>query len=226
MARNKAAAEEEEAGQQAESEAALSGLGRRVRELRRQNGWTLESLGRKSGMSISALSKIENEQVSASFDTIVRIARAFDLTFEEFFRPPSPHHSVPGRRTTTKSNMGIPFSTPNYDYSVHSADLTHKGMIPLIMRIRARQVPPLSEWSSHAGEEFIYVTAGSLELHTEFYAPAPLETGDSAYIDSSMRHFFISTSPEDATMLSICMTESLTFNDVVIGRRPAEDDNG
>jgi transcriptional regulator with XRE-family HTH domain len=226
MARSKAAAEEEEARSQAEAGASLSGLGKRVRELRRQNGWTLESLGRKSGLSISALSKIENEQVSASFDTIVRIARAFDLTFEEFFRSPSPLHPVLGRRTTTKRNMGIPFSTPNYDYEVHSADLTHKGMIPLVMRIRARTVPPLAEWSSHGGEEFIYVTAGSVELHTEFYAPAPLEAGDSAYIDSSMRHFFISTSAEDATMLSICMTESLTFNDVVIGRRPADEAGG
>jgi transcriptional regulator with XRE-family HTH domain len=224
MARNKA--EEDRVPVQTEAGTSVAGLGRRVRELRRQNGWTLESLGRKSDLSISALSKIENEQVSASFDTIVRIARAFDLTFEEFFRSPSPLQPVLGRRTTTKRNMGIPFSTPNYDYEVHSADLTHKGMIPLVMRIRARQVPPLAEWSSHGGEEFIYVTAGSVELHTEFYAPAPLGTGDSAYIDSSMRHFFISTSREDATMLSICMTESLTFNDVVIGRRPADEATG
>lgn len=221
MSKGKAA--EESVRTAAEAAASMSGLGRRVRELRRQNGWTLDSLGRKSGLSISALSKIENDQVSASFDTIVRIARAFDLTFEEFFRSPSPLNPVIGRRTTTKRNSGIPFSTPHYDYEVHSADLTHKGMIPLIMRIRARKVPPLAEWSSHGGEEFIYVTGGSVELHTEFYAPAPLETGDSAYIDSSMRHFFISTSPEDATMLSICMTESLTFDDVVIGRRPQED---
>jgi transcriptional regulator with XRE-family HTH domain len=223
MARSKAAAEEEEVRTPTEARASISGLGRRVRELRRQNGWTLENLGRKSGLSISALSKIENEQVSASFDTIVRVARAFDLSFEEFFRPPAPLNPVPGRRTTTARNGGIPFSTANYDYEVLSADLTHKGMIPLIMRIRARKVLPLAEWSSHAGEEFIYVTSGSLELHTEFYAPAALDTGDSAYIDSSMRHFFISTSPEDATMLSICMTESLTFNDVVIGRRPADE---
>jgi len=37
-------------------------------------------------------------------------------------------------------------------------------MIPLRMEIKARQLSDLSRWSSHEGEEFIYVLRGSIEL--------------------------------------------------------------
>jgi transcriptional regulator with XRE-family HTH domain len=187
-------------------------FGRRVKEIRGERRWTLEQLSQKSGLSISALSKIENDQVSASFDTIVKIAHAFGHTFGEFFRPQQSLQSVPGRRTSTRAGQGVCFTTANYDYEVHSAELTRKGMIPLVMRIRARTLAPIEAWSSHDGEEFIYVTSGLVEVHTEFYAPIRLGVGDSAYIDSTMRHAFVSLGEGDAEMLSICMTESLQFN--------------
>lgn len=194
-------------------------LGQRLKAMRQEKRWTLEHLAEMTGLAISTLSKIENEQVSASFDTIVKIAHAYGFSFAELFagqKTPS-HQSVAGRRTFTRAGQGLTFTTPHYDYNVHSSDLTRKGMIPLIMRIHSRTVPPRSEWSSHDGEEFIYVTRGAAELHTEYYAPLRLNTGDSAYIDSTMRHAFIAVGDEDAEMLSICMTELLFFDDVAVG---------
>ncbi len=90
-------------------------------------------------------------------------------------------------------------------------------MIPLVMQVKARNVPPIDEWSSHDGEEFVYVTRGATELHTQFYAPVRLEVGDSAYIDSTMRHAFLSVGKGDAEILSICMTETLRFGGVTVG---------
>lgn len=194
-------------------------LGARLKAMRQEKKWTLEHLSDLCGLSISTLSKIENEQVSASFDTIVKIAHAYGFSFTELFagqKTPS-HQSVAGRRTYTRAGEGLSFTTPYYDYNVHSFELTRKGMIPLVMRIRSRAVPPRSEWSNHEGEEFIYVTRGTAELHTEYYAPLRLNAGDSAYIDSTMRHAFITVGEEDAEMLSICMTELLFFDDVAVG---------
>jgi len=198
------------------SEAELT-FGGRIKVMRRNQKWTLEQLSAKSGLSISALSKIENGQVSASFDTIVKIAHAFGRSFGEIIQPASPRVSPAGRRTSTRAGQGLKFHTSSYDYDVHSAELTRKGMIPLVMRIRARTVMPLDEWSSHDGEEFIYVTAGTVDLHTEFYAPLRLSTGDSAYIDSTMRHSFVSVGERDAALLSICMTERLHFAEGTVG---------
>ncbi|MGV1792865.1 helix-turn-helix domain-containing protein [Rhizobium sp. A37_96] len=197
-------------------------FGVRVKDLRSARKWTLERLADMSGVSISALSKIENGQVSASFDTIVKIAHAFGLTFAELFASsaidPAPEApSIIGRRTYTFAGKGLPFSTDYYDYQVHSAELIHKGMIPLVMTIKSREVLPRKDWSTHDGEEFIYVVSGVTELHTAYYAPLKLSAGDSAYIDSTMAHCFVSIGDEDASILSICMTEQLMFNDVSVG---------
>jgi len=193
-------------------------FGSRVKALRREHGWTLEQLGTKAGLSISALSKIENAQVSASFDTRVKIAHAFGQSFGQLHRLSEDQPLATARRTFTRTGRGLKFHTAAYDYDVHSADLVAKGMIPLVMRIKAREVMPIAEWSSHDGEEFIYVTAGEVDLHTEFYAPLRLGVGDSAYIDSTMRHSFVSIGDDDAQILSVCMTERLAFADAVVGR--------
>jgi len=197
-------------------------FGVRVKDLRSARRWTLERLAEMSTVSISALSKIENGQVSASFDTIVKIAHAFGLTFAELFAsaaidPGEEIPSIVGRRTYTLEGNGLPFSTDYYDYQVHSAELIHKGMIPLVMTIKTREVLPRKDWSTHDGEEFIYVIGGTTVLHTAYYAPLKLSAGDSAYIDSTMAHCFVSIGDEDARILSICMTERLMFNDVPIG---------
>lgn len=204
-------------------------LGAHIKHLRQQKRWTLETLGEASGLSISALSKIENAQVSTSFDTLVKIAHGLGMPVAELFEstersaapgPDSPK-SYSARRVSTRSGQGQPFASDYYDYEVHSCDLLHKGMIPLVMKIRTREVPPRGDWSVHDGEEFIFVVSGELELHTSLYSPLLLKAGDSAYIDSTMGHAFVSKSKEDAVMLSVCLTERLQFNDEVVGREEA-----
>lgn len=200
-------------------------FGARIKTMRQERGWTLEQVAGQSGLSISALSKIENGQVSASFDTIVKIANAYGLNFGELFTaeppaaPADPLAPVYGRRTHTRAGQGLKFKTAHYDYDVHSSELTLKGMIPLVMQINARMLPPREEWSSHEGEEFIYVTHGVTELHTAWYTPLTLQAGDSAYIDSTMPHAFISVGDEPATLLSICMTQQLHFAEGSVGRK-------
>jgi transcriptional regulator with XRE-family HTH domain len=199
-------------------------LGRRLKEMRQNARWTLEHLADRSGVSISALSKIENGQVSPAFDTIMKVAHAYGFSFAELLTGGTnlpPAQTAPrGFRTITRQGQALPFTTALYQYDVHSADLTRKGMIPLVMQVKSRAVPPVDEWSNHKGEEFIYVTRGAVELHTEFYAPVRLEAGESAYIDSTMRHAFVSVGKGDAEVLSICMTESLTFGGTIVGTQP------
>ena len=189
-------------------------FGKRIKTMRVERRWTLELVAKNSGVSISTLSKIENGQVSASFDTITKIAGAFGLSFSDLFKPSAslsagPRPPVAGRRTVTRAGEGLTFTNAHYIYNVHSEDLTHKGMIPIVMQITTREVPPQKQWSCHEGEEFIYAIAGTTILHTAWYAPLYLMPGDSAYIDSSMRHAFVTQGEQDATILSICLTDKL-----------------
>ena len=45
-------------------------LGARVRELRKSHGWTLEQAAVRAGLARSTLSKIENGQMSPTFDAV------------------------------------------------------------------------------------------------------------------------------------------------------------
>src|SRR5436190_20764776 len=63
-------------------------LGRRVKHLRTERGWSLEALADASGVSRSMLSQIEREQANPTLAVTLRIARAFGLSLGEFLEMP------------------------------------------------------------------------------------------------------------------------------------------
>ncbi len=58
-------------------------LGRRVKKLRTDRGWSLEELATVSGVSRSMLSEVEREKANPTLTVTFRIARAFGLTLQE-----------------------------------------------------------------------------------------------------------------------------------------------
>lgn len=64
-------------------EAINENLGKRVKKLRGDRGWSLEELANVSGVSRSMLSEIEREKANPTLTVTFRIARAFGLTLQE-----------------------------------------------------------------------------------------------------------------------------------------------
>ncbi len=64
-------------------EAINENLGKRVKKLRGDRGWSLEELSTASGVSRSMLSEIEREKANPTLTVTFRIARAFGLTLQE-----------------------------------------------------------------------------------------------------------------------------------------------
>ncbi len=58
-------------------------LGRRVKKLRGDRGWSLEDLASASGVSRSMLSEIERERANPTLSVTYRIARAFGLSLQD-----------------------------------------------------------------------------------------------------------------------------------------------
>ncbi len=172
----------------------------RVRELRKQRDWTLEQAAQKAGLARSTLSKIENGQMSPTYDALKKLADGLDISVPQLFTPTS-NPKVNGRLAVTKTGDGEPHPTATYEHEMLAPQLTQKAMLPYRARIRARSFDEFDGWVRHAGEEFLYVLTGEIQLITEFYAPVDMRRGDSAYYDATMGHNVISTSPEDATIL-------------------------
>jgi transcriptional regulator with XRE-family HTH domain len=177
-------------------------IAERLRSLRWARALTLAEVSHATGVSVSALSKIEKNQVSPSFDIIKRICDGLQVPLEEFVRPGA-KTSVSGRKTVTRRDEGVHFASAQYDYKAHATELSKKGMVPFEMRIRARSADEFDHWSQHNGEEYVYVLSGEIEIHTEHYAPFRIAAGESAYFDSGMKHLYVSVGADDARVISI-----------------------
>ncbi len=187
----------------AEGVAAPSGpvdLASRVRALRKERGWTLEQAARAAGLARSTLSKIENGQMSPTYDALKKLAHGLAISVPQLFTPPAEPQSS-ARLAVTRSGEGGAHPTATYEHELLAGALTRKAMLPYRARIRARAFEEFDGWVRHDGEEFLYVLTGRIRLLTEFHAPVDLARGDSAYYDASMGHNVISTSDDDATVL-------------------------
>ncbi|MGZ2257861.1 helix-turn-helix domain-containing protein [Roseobacter sp. A03A-229] len=175
-------------------------LGQRVRELRKARDWTLEQAASQAGLARSTLSKIENGQMSPTYDALKKLAVGLEISVPQLFTPPRAGQ-VNGRMAVTKSGQGTAQATVTYEHELLAETLTKKQMLPYRARVRARKMEEFDGWVRHDGEEFLYVLTGVIRLYTEFYEPVEMRRGDSAYYDATMGHNVVSVSEEDANIL-------------------------
>lgn len=175
-------------------------LGARVRELRKAQGWTLEQAATQAGLARSTLSKIENGQMSPTYEALKKLAVGLQISVPQLFTPPQ-KGQVTGRMAVTRSGDGASHATTTYEHELLAETLTQKQMLPYRAQVRARSADEFDGWVRHDGEEFLYVLTGVIRLYTEFYEPVEMKRGDSAYYDASMGHNVISISAEDAMIL-------------------------
>ncbi len=175
-------------------------LGQRVRDLRKARKWTLEQAANHAGLARSTMSKIENGQMSPTYDALKKLAEGLDISIPQLFTPPV-KGQVNGRLAQSIAGEGRQIATATYEHVLMADTLTKKSMLPYHTRIRARSMDEFEGWVRHDGEEFLYVLTGVARLYTEFYEPIELRRGDSAYYDASMGHNVVSISADDATVL-------------------------
>ena len=183
-----------------EVEAEPMDLGVRVRELRKARSMTLEQAAKQAGLARSTLSKIENGQMSPTYEALKKLAVGLEISVPQLFTP-SKRDQVNGRMAVTRTDEGMSLATVTYEHQLLAETLTKKQMLPYRTRVRARSMEEYDGWVRHNGEEFLYVLTGVVMLYTEFYEPVEMRRGDSAYYDATMGHNVISTSAEDATIL-------------------------
>lgn len=183
-------------------ELSSSVLAGKLRMLRRNANLTLQQLSQRCGISASALSKIENGQLSPTYEKIAALASGLNVEVGELFSPAA-RTSMSGRRSVTRRGQGVVHSTDQYNYEILHPDMADKRFIPLVTTIRAHDRAEFPQLLSHDGEELLYVLTGEVILHTDGYAPLHLGAGDSCYFDSAMGHACVSGTAEDATVLWI-----------------------
>ena len=182
-------------------------LGTVMKSIRARNGWTLKEMSAKSGIPVSTLSKVEHDRLTLSYDKLQQLSQRLSIRMSDLFAEEEGDSAprVTGRRSVGTIDQAVRVTTDNYDYHYLCTDLRQKRMIPIITRIRAHSAREFGELVRHHGEEFIYVLEGEIEIHTEFYDPVTLKTGQGIYLDSSMGHaYVVADGFDEALVLGVC----------------------
>jgi len=181
-------------------------IGGLLKDRRNYHGWTLADVHRMTGISVSALSKIENDAMSPTYSTILQLCEGLKIEVGDLLNPSSgtTQNNIMGRRSISRQHEGNTLEDNNYIYTYLCSDVAHKRIIPMVVTVSAREMGDVGDLWSHVGEEYIYVLSGTLKLITALYEPTELAAGDSVYIDSTMPHAYLSAGKGDAQILVMC----------------------
>jgi len=171
-------------------EQVLTGLGARLRSLRRQRGVTLTALSANTGISVSTLSRLESGARRPTLELLLSLARAYGMTLDDLVDAP-----------------------PTGDPRVHLRPVTRHGMtmVPLSRRVGGIQAyklvipassPRNPEPQVHEGYEWVYVLDGRLRvvLGTHDFVLVP---GEAAEFDTRTPHWFGAADGEAVEFLSL-----------------------
>jgi transcriptional regulator with XRE-family HTH domain len=181
-------------------------LGGLLRGLRSRNGWTLAEMSQRTSIPVSTLSKVEHDRLTLTYDKLLQLSQRLNIRMSELFADPATQNdpAVTARRSLGDLDDAVRVNTKNYDYYYLCPELRRKRMVPVYTRIRAKSVEEFGELVRHPGEEYIYVLEGAVKVHTEFYDPVVLQTGESIYIDSNMGHAYVAEKCDEAVVLAVC----------------------
>ena len=167
---------------------------------------TLIDLATRSNLAASTVSKVENGQMSPTYDTLLALADGLDIDIGDLVTG-GRNQAGRGRRAVQRAGEG-PLTQNGYFNIRHLCnDIAARAFVPYHVTINANDLHEFPGLLTHGGEEFIFVLSGSVSLHTEFYAPADLEVGDCAYFDSTMGHAICNESDTPAQIIWVCSRE-------------------
>ena len=128
-------------------------LGSRVRDLRKARSWTLEQAAQQAGLARSTLSKIENGQMSPTYDALKKLAVGLDISVPQLFTPPV-KDQINGRMVITKNGQGTAHATATYEHELLADGLTKNKCCPIAHAFAHAQSMNLTDGSDMMVKSF------------------------------------------------------------------------
>lgn len=169
-------------------------IGKKLKELRLQNGLTLEDLASRSELTKGFLSQVERNLTTPSIATLQDILEALGSNMSDFF-----HEEEEKQLTFSIQDF---FVDEQEDYQIQwvipNAQKNH--MEPILLTLYPHKTSHVL--SAYQGEEFGYVLKGNVTIvrGNKKYRLSPHET---FYMDGSKSHYLYNHGTTDAKVLWI-----------------------
>ncbi len=167
-------------------------IGPRLRHLRLEKGFTVETLAAAARLDKGFLSRLERGTKRPSVETVLRLSAALEVPVGLLFGEQTTDETVRVSRAAGRSRS---VEDPGGVYSFEL--LTPKGslMEAFLFHVGAE---PTGNGQQHDGEEMFLVLSGTVEMRTPDRSYV-LETGDCAYFPGHLRHQMRRIGAESAT---------------------------
>ncbi|AEE47430.1 XRE family transcriptional regulator [Cellulomonas fimi] len=172
-------------------EAALEGVGSRLRALRQDRGLTLAQVADATGVSLSTLSRLESGGRRPTLELLLPLAREYQVPLDELVDAPA---------------TGDPrvFARPFERHGRTFVPLTRRADGARAYKIvippdPAPATPPLQV---HDGWEWLYVLSGRLRLLLGTH-DLTLDPGEVAEFDTRTPHALVNPGPEPVELLTL-----------------------
>ena len=194
-------------------------IGLRIHTRRKELGFTIRELARRTGLSASFISQVEHSKTKVSLDSLRLIAEHLDTSIHYFFSDPLPDISYtaaaapceddvdpseameysPVVRAGCRPRLYLPDSGVNYELLVK--DLT-RNMEPVFGRL-SPGTGNVARRLRKPTEEFIFVLAGKLKIGIE-KKEYTLNPGDSIYFEGyELTKLACASETEDVVWISV-----------------------
>ncbi|WP_018599452.1 helix-turn-helix domain-containing protein [Mycobacterium sp. 155] len=128
---------------------------RRLRELRRERGLTLEDVATRAQLDVSTLSRLESGKRRLALDHLPRLATALSVTTDDLLRAP---------QTEDPRVKGSSHTHHDITYWPLTRHGPAGGLHAFKIRISPRRKKPPDEFPVHEGRDWMYVLSGQLRL--------------------------------------------------------------
>lgn len=161
-------------------------LAMRILDWRETRGLSQAELAEKAGFARSTLSKIENGQLSPTFEILLKLARGFGVELSDLVRNDAPPLSARMQIVRGGAEDGINYA--NNHLQPLAGSLKGRSFQTALVTFNATDIASFGPWNSHETEDMLYVLSGQLVFHSEGYETAVLAPGDSLHFDGTMPH--------------------------------------
>jgi DNA-binding transcriptional MerR regulator/quercetin dioxygenase-like cupin family protein len=175
-------------------------IGAKLRQMRQRRELGIVEAANQARISPGFLSAIELAKANPSVATLQRLAATYETTVLEFFDAPRRARRLirPDERKALTTESGV------------RMELLSVGT--KMLECHLFRVPPKSGSDgsyAHAGEEFIYMLKGELEIWLDEWECHTLKPGDSFWFESNLGHRWFNPSKVEAVL--IWVNTPLTF---------------
>ncbi len=192
---------------ESQGEEATSSVGQRVCTVREEKGLSVEDVSQRTGLGVEYLNQIETQAVSPPLGALIKIAKALDMKLGRFISTGEvkpftivrkDQRQIISRFTSTQGDQY------GYTYESLAPDKKDRSMEPFMVTLVPSKAK--KELSTHAGQEFIYVLKGAMEVILEDHTDV-LHAGDSIYYDSTVPHLVRCHGDKETVILAVLYTE-------------------